>query len=66
MHALDRYSGAVYANMARARIPLSTPHFGQVSFWLFPLLSIPHPPTHLPTKKKSKLQFTRNISVVES
>ena len=37
--------------MARVRIPLSTPHFGQVSLLLFPLLSVPHPPTHLPIKK---------------
>lgn len=37
--------------MACVRIPLSIPHFGQVSFWLFPLLSVPHPPTHLHTKK---------------
>ena len=36
--------------MAHVRIPLSTPHFGQVSFWLFPLLSVPHPLTHLPIK----------------
>ena len=35
--------------MARVRIPLSTPRFCQVSFWLFPLLSVHHPPTHPPT-----------------
>ena len=32
--------------MARVRIPLSTPHFCQVSFWLFPLLSVHHPPPY--------------------